>query len=130
MDQHIIVLVCLSDVPEVYVDVLHPSDAETGWLNCTVSSKPTSNITLYRMTPLPVVIVDNIVRGDNFLTFTVDDVHKYEGVYRCTADNGLGVVVNSDVRQKRKKSPCLSRSLNVFVYHVNLNNYAITGTGA
>jgi len=97
-------LFCFSDVPEVYIDVRHPSEAVAGWLNCTVSSKPTSNITLYRMTPLPVVIADNIVRGDNFLNHTFGGVHAYEGVYRCTADNDLGVVVNSEVRLPEKRT--------------------------
>ena len=61
---------------------------------------------MYRLTPLPVVIIDNIVRGDNFLNYTI---LAYEGIYRCSADNGLGIVVNSEVQ--------LLENSNVDVYY-------------
>ena len=89
------ITVLVSDIPEVNLDVRHPTKSGPGWINCTVSSRPASNITMYRLTPLPVVITDSIVRGDNFLNYTIP---AYEGVYRCSADNGLGVVVNSEVQ--------------------------------
>jgi len=89
------ITVLVSDIPEINLDVRHPTKSVPGWLNCTVSSRPTSNITMYRLTPLPVVIIDTIVRGENFLNYTIP---AYEGVYRCSADNGLGVVVNSEVQ--------------------------------
>jgi len=93
--QCITLTVLVSDIPEINLDVRHPTKSVPGWLNCTVSSRPTSNITMYSLTPLPVVIIDNIVRGENFLNHTIP---AYEGVYRCSADNGLGVVVNSEVQ--------------------------------
>ena len=89
---------CLvSDSPEVNIDFRQPSAIEPGWLNCTVSSNPASNITWYTLSPFEA-IVDNIVRGDNFLNYKMSAGSYYEGDYRCTADNGLGIVVNSETR--------------------------------
>jgi len=99
------ITVLVSDIPEINLDVRHPTKSASGWLNCTVSSRPISNITMYRLTPLPVVIIDNIVKGDNFLNHTIP---AYGGVYRCSADNGLGVVVNSEVQ--------LLENRNVYVF--------------
>ena len=88
----------VSDSPEINIDFRQPSATEPGRLNCTVSSKPASNITWYRLSPSLQVIVDNIIRGNNYVNYSITDVTNFEGVYRCTADNGLGIVVNSETR--------------------------------
>jgi len=74
-------------------------ERQPGWLNCSVSSKPESIITWYRITPNMEKLSDNLVQGYNSLTITFHVVSKNdEGLYQCTANNGLGVEVNSETQ--------------------------------
>ena len=88
----------VSDSPKISIDFRQPSATEPGWLNCTVSSKPVSNITWYRLSPSIKVIVNNIIRGSNTVNYSITDATGFDGVYLCTADNGIGIVVNSETR--------------------------------
>jgi len=87
----------LIDAPVVVVSTDEIDENHVGSLNCTVSSKPESNITLYRATSTLEEITQELVRGNNFLSYRVNLASKNDiGVYRCTADNGLGVIVSTE----------------------------------
>jgi len=74
-------------------------EKQPGWLNCTVSSKPESNITWYRLNPNTEKIVEDLTLGHNYLIIAFKAASKNdEGIYRCTANNDLGVVVNSETQ--------------------------------
>ena len=85
-------------------------EKQQGWLNCSVSSKPESRITWFRVTPNMEKISEGLYFGHNSLSIAFDAVSKNnEGLYRCTANNGLGVVVNSETHLSLKgmNRPCI-----------------------
>ena len=87
----------LLDAPVIFLSTDDFVENQVGWLNCTVSSKPESNITWYRVTQHMEEITENLIRGRNLLSYRMNVVSKKDkGVYRCTADNGLGVIVSSE----------------------------------
>jgi len=50
------------------------------------------------VTPNPTIIQEDLFREHNSLNYRLTPGrHAYDDVYRCTADNGLGVVVNSEL---------------------------------
>ena len=93
----IFLLYLLLDAPVVFLSTGNFVENQDGWLNCTVSSKPESNITWYRVTSHFEEITENLVRGTNLLSYRMNAVSKKDNaLYRCTADNGLGVIVSSE----------------------------------
>jgi len=111
-----------SDAPEVAINTSQPTATDQGWLNCSVSSNPVSNITWYKVTPNPTIIQEDLFREHNSLNYRVTPGgHAYDDVYRCTADNGLGVVVNSELHFVTLCKPfCLKSTIVVFVFGVML----------
>jgi len=85
----------LLDAPVVFLSTDDFVENQDGWLNCIVSSKPESNFTWYRVTSKLKEITENLVRGTNFLSYRINAILKENNaLYRCTADNDIGVIVS------------------------------------
>jgi len=71
-------------------------ETNSGLLDCKVSSKPASIIT-WRRLDNTVDIREGLVKGENSLSLHFTDVAREDaGRYRCSANNNIGHVINTD----------------------------------
>jgi len=77
------------DPPVVAIAASNVNETQLGLLNCSVSSKPESNITWYRRTSQRWEALPVTVRGNNSLSYNMVNASREDaGTYRCTANNG------------------------------------------
>jgi len=87
---------CWKDGPTIETTDVQITEAQSGWLNCNVSSNPASVIT-WRHDGSAVDISERLVKGENSLMLLFTDVTREDaGRYRCSANNGIGDVVSKD----------------------------------
>jgi len=88
-------LYILQDAPEIKTPYLQIKETKTGFLNCSVSSKPASNITWSN--GHGIAITEGLVKGSNFLSLNLTDVSREAaGQYLCSANNGIGDEVHEN----------------------------------
>ena len=77
-----------TDQPNVIFTAVNETvnDGDVVWLNCTADGFPAPNITWTRLSPYRHVRMPIIITGEHD-----------EGVYRCTANNGIGNPATADV---------------------------------
>ena len=69
-------------------------ETQSGWLNCSVSSKPVSTITWYKGS-LQIAGPERVM---NYLSYNISNVSREDaGTYRCKANNGYGGDVNESI---------------------------------
>lgn len=84
----------MSDSPVAMLSAPVVFETQAGWLNCSVSSKPVSSITLYKGTQK----IAGPERTLTYLKYNISNVSREDaGTYRCTANNGYGGDVHEDI---------------------------------
>ena len=88
MKRSISLCVFVVDSPIATLSAPVLDETQTGVLSCTVSSKPSSTITLYNMVNNKVV---GTVTNNHIAQYGINaTARENAGTYRCTAHNGLG----------------------------------------
>jgi len=89
--------ICCADAPALTTTDVQIKETFSGSLNCIVFSNPASVITWIRQ-DTGLAITEGLVKGNNSLSLNFTDVSREDaGRYRCSANNGIGNVVYTDV---------------------------------